>query len=98
MPIKQLEQKTGYTRRYLNLLFRQHVGLSPKDLAEVFRFQRFYQKWAQGLSYDFLKNELYDYYYDQAHFWKECKKMTGYSPRELMISVSNEFGRRLALR
>lgn len=98
MPIKQLEQKTGYTRRYLNLLFRQHVGLSPKVLAGVFRFQRFYQKWAQGLSYDFLKNELYDYYYDQAHFWKECKKMTGYSPRELMISVSNEFGRRLALR
>jgi AraC-like DNA-binding protein len=98
MPIKELEHKTGYTRRYLDLLFRQHVGLSPKVLAGVFRFQRFYQKWAQGLSCDFLKNELYDYYYDQAHFWKECKKMTGYSPREFMISVSNEFGRRLTLR
>jgi AraC-like DNA-binding protein len=98
MRIKELERKTGYTRRYLDLLFREHVGLSPKVLAGVFRFQRFYQRWAQGLSHDFLKNELYDYYYDQAHFWKECRKMTGCSPREFVISVSNEFGRRLALR
>ena len=98
MQIRELEQKTGYTRRYLDLLFRQHVGLSPKVLAGVFRFQRFYKKWAQGLSYDFLKDELYDYYYDQAHFSKAFKRMTGYSPREFTICVSNEFGRRLALR
>jgi AraC-like DNA-binding protein len=30
MPIKELERKTGYTRRYLDLLFKHHVGLSPK--------------------------------------------------------------------
>ena len=98
IPIKELERKTGYTRRYLDLLFRQQVGLAPKVLAGIFRFQRFYQRWALGLSYDFLKKELYDYYYDQAHFSKEFKRMTGYSPREFMISVPNEFGRRLALR
>jgi AraC-like DNA-binding protein len=98
MPIKELERKTGYTRRYLDLLFKQHVGLSPKDLAGIFRFQRFYQKWARGLSYDVLKEELYDYYYDQAHFSKEFKRMTGHSPRDFMIVVSNEFGRRLSLK
>lgn len=98
MPIKELERKTGYTRRYLDLLFRQHVGLSPKSLAGVFRFQRFYKKWAEGLSYDLLKKELYDYYYDQAHFSKEFKRMTGYAPREFMVCASNEFGRRLILR
>lgn len=96
--IKELEYKTGYTRRYLDLLFKQHVGLSPKVLARIFRFQRFYQRWAQGVSHDLIQNELYDYYYDQAHFSKEFKRMTGHSPREFMIDVSNEFGRRLALR
>jgi AraC-like DNA-binding protein len=95
--IKELEQKTGYTRRYLDLLFRKHVGLSPKALAAIFRFQRFYQKWARGLSYNVLKEELYDYYYDQAHFSKEFKRMTGHSPRQFATDVSNEFGRRIAL-
>jgi len=96
--MNELERKTGYSRRYLDLLFNEHVGLSPKALAEIFRFQRFYRKWAQGLHYQTLKEELYDYYYDQAHFTKEFKKMTGYSPRKFTVDISNEFGRRLSLK
>jgi AraC-like DNA-binding protein len=98
MPIKELERMTGYTRRYLDVLFKQHVGLSPKVLAGIFRFQMLYREWARGLSYDALKERLYDHYYDQAHFSKEFKRMTGHSPREFMTDVSNEFGRHLALK
>ena len=98
IPIKELERKTGYSRRYLDLLFRQQVGLPPKVLAGIFRFQMLYRKWAQGLSYDLLKERLYDYYYDQAHFSKEFRRMTGYSPREFMTGASNRFGRRLSLK
>lgn len=96
LPIKELERRTGFTLRYLDQLFRQHVGLTPKNLAGIFRFQRFYRKWAQGASYEVLKEELNDYYFDQAHFTKEFKRMTGYSPRRFTLEVSNEFGRRLA--
>jgi AraC-like DNA-binding protein len=98
LPIQELVQQTGYSRRYLDLLFRQHVGLSPKVLAGIFRFQKFYRKWAEGQSFDLLKNDLYEYYYDQSHFTKEFRKMTGYSPRKFSLEVSNEFGRRLSLR
>ena len=98
IPIKELERKTGYSRRYLDLLFRQQVGLPPKVLAGIFRFQMLYRKWAQGLSYNLLRERLYDYYYDQAHFSKEFRRMTGYSPREFMTGVSNGFGRRLSLK
>jgi AraC-like DNA-binding protein len=98
MPIMELERMTGYTRRYLDGLFKQHVGLTPKVLAGIFRFQMFYREWARGLSYDALKERLYDHYYDQAHFSKEFKRMTGHSPREFMTDVSNDFGRRLALK
>lgn len=96
--VRELERRTGYSRRYLDLLFSTHVGISPKVLAGIFRFQTFYRKWAQGLPYDAFKEELYDYYYDQAHFIREFKKMTGYSPQKFNLEVSNEFGRRLSLK
>jgi AraC-like DNA-binding protein len=97
MPIKELERRTGFTRRYLDQIFNRHVGLSPKTLAGIFRFQKFYRKWAQGLPYEALKEEINDYYYDQAHFTKEFKRMTGYSPGRFARGVINEFGRRLML-
>src|SRR5262249_61315353 len=45
VPIRELEQTTGYSRRYLDQLFRRHVGLSPKVLGGIFRFRRFYGRW-----------------------------------------------------
>ncbi len=98
LPISQLERKTGYSRRYLEILFKNHVGFSPKIIAGIFRFQKFYSKWARGRSYNELKEELNNYYFDQAHFIKEFKRMTGFSPMQFTNEVSNEFGRRLSLR
>lgn len=97
-PITALLERTGYSNRYLEMLFKERVGVSPKTLARMFRFQRFYEKWARGQEYDLLTRELYDYYHDQSHFAKEFKEFTGYAPRRFMAGVLNEFGRRLALR
>lgn len=97
-PIHELERKTGYSRRYLGTLFRQQVGFPPKTMAEIFRFQRFYRHWAHGQSFEQVRDELYECYYDQAHFTKEFKRMTGYSPRKFTHEVSNEFGRCLLLK
>jgi len=96
MPIRELERRTGYSRQYLDLLFRKHVGFSPKALARIFRFQRFYRQWARGVSFEEMKKDLYEFYYAQAHFTREFKKMTGYSPRNFAREISNEFGRRLS--
>ncbi len=95
--VSELERRTGYTRRYLEILFRDHVGLSPKVLAGIFRFQKFYRNWARNIPYDEIRDELYDYYYDQSHFVREFKRMTGFSPRKFNHEVSNEFGRRILI-
>ncbi|HEY3455518.1 MAG TPA: hypothetical protein VGK64_13010 [Bryobacteraceae bacterium] len=58
----------------------------------ILRFQKFYRKWAQGIEFDVLRNELYDDYYDQAHFAKEFKRMTGYPPRQFSLEVSTNSG------
>lgn len=96
--IKALGRQTGYSNRYLEILFKEQVGLSPKALARIFRFQRLYEGWARGQGYDSLKHQSYDYYHDQSHFAKEFKQFTGYPPRRFADEISNEFGRRLALK
>lgn len=97
MEITELEKKTGYTRRYLEILFKNYVGFSPKILSSIFRFQKFYSCWAHGKTFSELKDELYNYYFDQAHFAKEFKRMTGFAPGQYSKEVSNEFGKQLAL-
>jgi len=84
--IRELERQTGYSRRYLELLFMNHVGLPPKVLAGIFRFQKFYRKWATNCSFDELKEDLYEYHCDQSHFTKEFRKMTG-SRRNSSLSM-----------
>ena len=96
--ISDLGRKTGYTRRYLEMLFKDHVGFSPKVLAGIYRFQKFYRDWAAGYSFEDIKDDLYDYYYDQSHFAREFKRMTGFSPHFFNREVSNNFGRRLIIR
>jgi methylphosphotriester-DNA--protein-cysteine methyltransferase len=91
--IRQLEKITGYSRRYLDILFQRHVGLSPKVLAEIFRFQRLYGKLAELQSSEDLKDDVFDDYYDQAHFVKEFKQMTGYAPGKFLREVPNQLGR-----
>ena len=90
--IKALERKTGYSKRYLSLLFNDYVGVSPKTLAAIIRFQKFYRLWAAQPMPDFYRNHLYNFYYDQSHFIKEFKRFTGYAPRRY-AQTENEFGR-----
>ncbi|HSD63281.1 MAG TPA: DUF6597 domain-containing transcriptional factor [Ignavibacteriaceae bacterium] len=97
MAISELQHRTGYSRRYLEILFKNHIGLSLKTLGSIFRFQKFYKDWANGQPYERMMDELYNYYYDQAHFNKEFKRMTGFSPKYFSSKVSNEFGRQLTL-
>jgi AraC-like DNA-binding protein len=95
--ISDLEDKTGYGKRSLELLFKKYVGVSPKTLAGIFRFQWLYRKFARGQSYEAVKKDLYELFYDQSHFTNEFRKMTGFSPRHYSLKVRNEFGRRLTL-
>ena len=75
--IKELEKKTGYSSRWLNMKFADNLGVSPKNLAAIIRFKQYYQAFAKKDELSFMKNEFYDYYYDQSHFSKDFKRFTG---------------------
>ncbi len=90
--IKELEEKMGYSRRYLDMLFKDHLGISPKTYSGIVRFQSFYNLWANSNDSDFYSHNLYELYYDQAHFIKEFKKYTGHSPKQY-AHLKNDFGK-----
>jgi methylphosphotriester-DNA--protein-cysteine methyltransferase len=74
------------------MLFKEHVGVSPKAYAGIVRFQWAYQTWMHGQAQTFSRSHLGDYYYDQSHFIKDFKRFTGFTPQRYR-AVSNELGR-----
>lgn len=91
--IKELEKKTGYSSRWLNMKFADKIGVSPKSLSSIIRFRQYYQALTTGAEDGFMKNDFYDYYYDQSHFIKTFKRYTGLSPARFE-NMQNDFGKK----
>jgi len=93
LSLSQREDETGYTARHLRNLSLRHIGLPPKRLARILRFQQFYTQWAQNpqrAAFRLLAND--PAYYDQAHFVREFRAFTGQTLTQLTLQ-GNEFGR-----
>lgn len=91
--VKELEKKTGYSSRWLNMKFIDRIGVSPKNLSSIIRFSEYYRAFTSENSKEIFRNEFYDHYYDQSHFIKNFKHYTGLLPSSIERS-SNDFGRK----
>lgn len=83
--ITRLAEHYSMSRRHLTRIFRNVVGLSPKEFSKIIRFQKAVYAQRAGLNWERISFNLG--YYDQPHYIKEIKQYTGKSPREL----SNNF-------
>ncbi len=88
--IKELEKQTGYSARWLNMKFDHKIGISPKNLASIVRFQQYYHSLVNNAEMFFLEKEFYNYYYDQSHFIKDFRRFTGHPPA-LLSKLSNNY-------
>jgi AraC-like DNA-binding protein len=86
--IALLEKKTGYSRRYLGMLFNDHLGISPKTYSTIVRFQAFYKSLPIAAS----TPDPLGLYYDQSHFIREFRRYTGLTPTQY-AGFHNGFGR-----
>jgi methylphosphotriester-DNA--protein-cysteine methyltransferase len=68
--VKELEKKTGYSGRWLNMKFNDNLGISPKNLSSIIRFKQYYQSFIIGNEKSFFKNDFYELYYDQSPFYQ----------------------------
>ncbi|MFJ3216441.1 helix-turn-helix domain-containing protein [Kitasatospora sp. NPDC086801] len=98
VPIHALVEGTGWSRRRLELCFRRHLGLAPKQAATILRLQRTLRvlthQAATGPDGGRLAGERIDGariaslcgYYDQSHLDRTFRTMVGCSPREFLSS------------
>ncbi|MFJ8262011.1 helix-turn-helix domain-containing protein [Rummeliibacillus sp. NPDC094406] len=80
--LKELEQYTGFSERYLRNLFSEYVGLSPKQFLQLYRFQITVQKMATHNLLDINQFLMKGLFYDESHFYKEFKRYAKMTPKE----------------
>jgi AraC-like DNA-binding protein len=80
----------GVSERQLRRRFVDAVGYGPKTLARVLRFQRFL-----ALDGELAERAYAAGYADQAHLTRECRRLSGRTPAELVASGAGAAGERV---
>lgn len=79
-PVRDLAADLGVSHKHLIHLFDCHVGLAPKAMQRVLRFDRALQRISAGRAVDWVALAHDCGYYDQAHFINEFHAFSGMTP------------------
>lgn len=80
--VEELSSSAAISRRVLERRFQSAVGLSPKLLARIIRFNRMLQLIESSNFSTFTGLAHESGFYDQAHFIRDFKDLTGLNPRK----------------
>jgi AraC-like DNA-binding protein len=83
-PVGALAQELGRSRRHLAATFREQIGMPPKALARLLRFERAVDRLRGGA--DLAELALDCGYYDQAHFNRDFRQFAGCTPTEYRVT------------
>lgn len=83
LKITELQQQTGYSRQYLHRLYKQEMGIGLKTFQKIVRINRILDELNTGTVSNLTALAHKYHYYDQSHFIKEFKQMTGILPSTL---------------
>jgi len=65
---------------------RKEFNLSPKELLQIIRFEHVSHELKNQPNSKLIDSIAFGYY-DQSHFIKECRKITGYSPKDFFSKM-----------
>ena len=83
-PVGELAGELGWSRRHLTARVRDELGMPPKAIARILRFERAVERLRLG---DDLATLALDAgYYDQAHFNRDFRAFAGTTPTEYLAA------------
>jgi AraC-like DNA-binding protein len=92
--ISELASETSYTIRYLREIFHKHVGVSPKELCDIIKFQNSFAILSKfqndNIALSMSNFAIQSGYYDQSHMNKSYKKIAGSLPKKLYIEMFSQ--------
>ncbi|SHG30012.1 helix-turn-helix domain-containing protein [Pedobacter caeni] len=84
IPLGRLVCDTGLSQRHLSRKFQEYVGLSPKEYLRVSRFICSLAHLKRYPAFSLTEIAHKSGYYDQAHFIRDYKDYTGYTPGQVV--------------
>ena len=85
----QLSDQIGYSQKHLIDLFRQQVGVAPKQYLRIMRFQKVIRALENSQAIRWSQVALESGYYDQAHLIHDFKFFSGFTPTEYLQRKSS---------
>ena len=79
LKVKQLESETGFSRQYLHRVFKSETGISIKKYQKIRRISGVLNSSVSGHN-PFTTLAYENGYFDQSHFIKDFKEITGFTP------------------
>ena len=83
MEIKKLAQDQYVSERHLNRMFKQWIGLSPKEFTKIIRFQNALRNVFLSDKVNWASLATESGYHDQAHLINEFKTFSGITPTQV---------------
>jgi AraC-like DNA-binding protein len=85
LEVTRLAREVGFSRRQLQRRSLESLGYGPKTFARVVRFQRFVCLARDRPELGLALLARASGYADQAHLTRECRRLAGLTPRELLL-------------
>jgi len=84
LTIEEVSRKVGYSQKHLIKIFKDNVGVTPKNFLKIIRFQKVIQDIGLLKKPNWTNIALESGYYDQAHFINDFKEFSGFTPNEYL--------------
>ncbi|MFE9534830.1 helix-turn-helix domain-containing protein [Streptomyces sp. NPDC006691] len=84
VPVGLLAERAGVSGNHLAGMFKAHTGVTPKRMARIYRFARLIVSVDALHPVDWSELAQTAGYFDHAHFSREFKEFTGYTPTDYL--------------
>lgn len=87
--VSELQDQTGYTERYINKVFIEEMGFSPKIFCKIIQFQRALEFLNYGAPDKMADAAVFLGYYDQPQFIRDFKNYAGITPNKYLKLIES---------